>query len=257
MPRLTVALLLLAAVPLPAAAQNDAGSADAPVAVWRFDGAAEPGLSPADAKFREPGPRPPAYPAFGAGNTALAFTAAHPAVTVREADLSGARLRFGNGDAITLEAWVRVAELKDGSYAYVVGKGRTRRPGFPELNQNYALRLKGEKGEARVSFLFSSAPGEGKPAEWHRWTTTKGFTPGGWHHVAVAYTFGEPTSVRGYIDGVSLPGTWDMGGATKRAPVSDADDLVIGTGNGGGAGNSFRGLLDDVTIWRTASPTTC
>ncbi|MFO0798239.1 MAG: DUF1553 domain-containing protein [Gemmataceae bacterium] len=253
MPRLTVALLLLA-VPLPAAAQNDAASADAPVAVWRFDGAAEPGLSLDDAKHREPGPRPPAYPSFPAGNTALAFTAAHPAVTVREADLPGARLRFGNGDAITLEAWVRVAELKEGSYAYVVGKGRTHRPGFPEMNQNYALRLKGEKGEARVSFLFSSAAGDGQPAQWHRWTTTKGFTPGGWHHVAVAYTFGEPGSVRGYIDGVAIPGTWDMGGATRRAPVADADDLTIGTGNGGGAGNSFRGLLDDVTIWRAALP---
>ncbi|MBN9117851.1 MAG: DUF1553 domain-containing protein [Planctomycetes bacterium] len=184
----------------------------------------------------------------------MTFNAAHPSITVRETDLPKANLRFGPNDSITLEAWVKVAELKDGSFAYVVGKGRNGNKAFPSQNQNYALRLKGEKGEARVSFLFASAPADGKPADWHRWTTAKGFAVGGWHHVAVAYTFGKPESVRGYIDGVAQKGTWDMGGATARAPVSDADDLTIGTGNGGGAGNSFRGWLDDITIWRAALP---
>jgi mono/diheme cytochrome c family protein len=249
-----VAVFLLLGVPLPALAQNDVPSPESPVAVWRFNAAGEPGVPKGAAKYLEPGPRAPTYPAFAATNTAMAFSAANPAVTVRESDLPDANLRFGANDSITLEAWVKVAELKDGNFAYLVGKGRNRKPGFPELNQNYALRLKGEKGEARVSFLFASAPVKDKPAEWHRWTTDKGFTSGGWHHVAVVYTFGKPESIRGYIDGVAAKGTWDMGGATTRAPVTDADDLTIGTGNGGGAGNSFRGWLDDVTIWRAALP---
>jgi mono/diheme cytochrome c family protein len=251
--RLPLAILgLLLLAPL-ARAQNDVDpTAEKPVAVWKFDAPGEPGVPKASAKFLEPGPRPPSYPAFAATNIAMTFTAANASVTVRESDLPKANLRFGLNDSITLEAWVKVAELKDGNFAYVVGKGRNRRPGFPELNQNYALRLKGEKGEVRLSFLFASEPAGGKAAEWHRWTTSKGFTSGGWHHVAVAYTFGKPESVRGYIDGVAVKGTWDMGGATTRAPVQDADDLTIGTGNGGGAGNSFRGVLDEVTIWRTA-----
>ncbi|HVL15669.1 MAG TPA: DUF1553 domain-containing protein, partial [Gemmata sp.] len=221
---------------------------------WKFDGGAEPGVQKAAARSLEPGPRPPAYPSFPANNSAMAFTAANPKLTVREADLPKDDLRFGLNDSITIEAWVRVGELKDGTFAYLVGKGRNRRPGFPELNQNYSLRLKGEKGEARVSFLFASAPAGGKPAEWHRWTTNAGFTSAGWHHVAVTYTFGKANSIRGYVDGVALKGTWDMGGATDRAPVADADDLTVGTGNGGGAGNSFRGALDDVAIWRAALP---
>lgn len=246
MTRLAVVIFLV--LPRPAVAQNDAPPTESPAAVWRF-APGEPGVA---GKSLEPGPRPPAYPSFPATNTAMAFTAATPSVTVREADLPAAALRFTNGDAITLEAWVKVAELKDGAFAYLVGKGRNRKPGFPEVNQNYALRLKGEKGEARVSFLFASAPSGGQKVDWHRWTTTRGFAPGGWHHVAVAYTFGKPDSVRGYVDGEAVKGTWDMGGATTRPPVSDADDLTIGTGNGGGAGNSFRGSLDDVTIWRAA-----
>jgi mono/diheme cytochrome c family protein len=254
---MTRRLLLLIGLLLagPAHAQNDVGpAAEPPAAVWRFNAADEPGLPKGSSRFLEAGPRPPTYPAFPAANTAMVFSGANPGLTVRESDRPKASLRFGLGDSITLEAWVKVAELKDGNFAYLVGKGRNHKPGFPELNQNYALRLKGEKGSTRITFLFASAPEKGKPSEWHRWTSATGFTTGGWHHVAIAYTFGKPTSIRGFIDGAAVKGTWDMGGATPRGPVSDADDLTIGTGNGGGAGNSFRGWLDDVTIWRTALP---
>src|SRR5262245_33288253 len=250
---LSFAVVSLCSVASTSRAQNDVDpSAEKPLAVWRFNAADEPGVPKGAAKFLEAGPRPPTYPVFAATNSAMAFSAANSSITVREADLPNANLRFKQGDAITLEAWVKVAELKDGTYAYIVGKGRNRKKEFPEKNQNYALRLKGVKGEACVSFLCGSEPANEKPAEWHRWTTTKGFTSGGWHHVAVAYTFGKPESIRGYIDGIAMKGVWDEGGATTRAPVSDADDLTIGTGNGGGAGNSFRGALDEVTIWRAA-----
>ncbi len=255
---LSVIVMVLVATPLHA--QNDASGNDSgpdgerPLVVWRFDGSAEPGLPKEVAKRLEPGPRPPTYPSFAATNTALACTGKPPTVTVREADLPKISLRFGPGESITLEAWVKVQELKDGSYAYLLGKGRNRRSGFPEKNQNYALRLKGEKGEARVSFLFASAPSDSHEADWHRWTTSRGFALAGWHHVAVTYTFGKPDSVRGYIDGQAVKGAWDMGGATDRAPAADADDLVIGTGNGGSAGNTFRGWLDEVAVWRTALP---
>ena len=74
-------------------------------------------------------PTPPSPPS-PADNTALPFTGKFT-VTVREKDLPDASLRFTNGDSITLEAWVKVQELKNGSYAYLLGKGRTRRAGFP------------------------------------------------------------------------------------------------------------------------------
>jgi hypothetical protein len=238
---------MLALAPIQARQQpdgNDSGpNVDQPVAIWRFDGT------------KEPGPRPPTYPSFRPDNTARTFNGPQSAITIRESDFPKGTLRFGLNDSITLEAWVRVMQLHDGGYAYVLGKGRNHRPGFPEKNQNYALRVKGDKGEARVSFLFSSRPEQGKPADWHRWTTNKGFPLGaGWHHIAVTYTFGKPASVRGYIDGQTVPGTWDMGGPTERGPVVDADDLAIGTGNGGGTSNSLHGGLDEVAIWRTALP---
>jgi mono/diheme cytochrome c family protein len=240
MPLRTCLLVML--LPLAAVAQNDSTSKPEPAAVWHFDSA------------KEPGPRPPTYPGFVAENTAFAFTDKTPTQTVREADLPKANLRFGEGESVTLEAWVKVSELKEETYAYLIGKGRNGKKEFDEKNQNYALRLKGDKGGTRISFLFGSEPTKDKPSDWHRWTSGRGFGTGGWHHVAVAYTFGKPKSIRGYIDGEAVTGTWDMGGATDRVPIRDGDDLTIGTGNGGGAANSFRGWLDDVTVWRAALP---
>ncbi len=235
----------------PAGAQNDAASKPEPVVVWRFD---EADVLKAGAKLLEPGPRPPVYPGFPADNNAYPFTVKTPTLAISEADVPKGNLRFTNDDSITLEAWVKVSELKDGAYAYLIGKGRNGKKGFPEKNQNYALRLKGERGESRVSFLFGSEAAKDTPSDWHRWTSDRGFTTAGWHHVAVTYTFGKPKSIRGFIDGEVVGGAWDMGGATERAPVTDADDLTLGTGNGGGAANSFRGLLDEVTVWRAALP---
>jgi mono/diheme cytochrome c family protein len=243
--------LVMAVVCHPADAQNDAASKPEPLLVWHFD---DTDALKAAAKSHEPGPRPPVHPGFKADNTAFAFTAKGPTIGVSEADTPKANLRFTTGDSITLEAWVKVNELKEGAYAYLIGKGRNGKTEFAEKNQNYALRLKGDKGGTRVSFLFGSEGTKEKPSDWHRWTSDRGFTTAGWHHVAVVYTFGKPKSVRGYIDGEAVAGTWDMGGATERAPISDADAITIGTGNGGGASNSFLGLLDDLTVWRAALP---
>ena len=121
-------------------------------------------------------------------------------------------------------------------------------------NQNWALRVRERRGEASVSFLFATpiASGVGRSeAHWHRWTTDGGFAPGpAWHHVAVSYRFGEPASVRGWVDGQPLAGSWDMGGATTEPPVVDDDAVWIGSSLGGNPANSFRGSLDAIALHR-------
>src|SRR5262249_3576140 len=130
----------LLAIVTPVHAQNAHGGKDSgpaaerPVAAWGFDGTAEPGVPKDTARYLEPGPRPPTYPSFPATNTAFAFTGNRTGITVRESDLPKANLRFGRNESITLEAWVKVQELKDASYAYLVRNGRNRQPGFPAQN---------------------------------------------------------------------------------------------------------------------------
>ncbi len=200
-----------------------------------------------------PGPRPPTYPDFEAGNTAVKLdgTGAHLSV---EDSGPQSPYDFSNGDAITLEAWVQVEEIRAGEFVYVIGKGRTGAKGFPADNQNWALRLRESQGKCCVSFLFATVPVPGatkSDAHWHRWSSDSGFTAGlGWHHIAVTYRFGEPQSLRGWIDGQPQPGKWDMGGTTTEKPVVDDDAVWIGSSRGGAAGNSFRGTLDAIMIRR-------
>ena len=164
----------------------------------------------------------------------------------------GSPLDFRLGDTVTLEAWVRLDAIGNDQNLYVVGKGRTGRPGFLAENQNYALRVRGAEGMACVSFLFRSAANDSRPGDFHRWTSDLGFKPGPhWHHLVTQYTFGKPESMRGWIDGQSVPGRWDMGGATDAAPLSDDDELWIGSALGGSLGNTFKGAIDDVFIHRS------
>jgi len=187
------------------------------------------------------GPRPPEFPKMAADNTAVKLDAG---AYLSVFDLGPeSEFDFTNGDEITLEAWVNPSSIRDGQPAYIIGKGRTNSPKFARDNQNWALRIVGKDGEARVNFLFASKLSS-SDAHWHRWTSKLGFPAAtGWHHVAITYRFGDPESIRGWLNGKPTDGTWDMGGPTKEPPVVDDDEIRIG--------NGFAGMLDAVAIHRT------
>lgn len=230
-------------------AQNDGAERESPIVRFSFD---EPvvGTWIGKAKIETTTLRGPAFPGLSPKNQA-AYLNGKTYLRVKENDHGN--LRFNKGESITIEAWVNPDPIKDKAYVYIVGKGRSDNPEFPAENQNYALRLFGSGGDAKITFLFRSQKQGNQPEEYHRWTSKNGFTPGtGWHHVALTYTFGEPRSIRGYIDGNPSLGSWDMGGATDRAPVVDGDDVILGSAKGGSAGNTYRGWLDEVAIYRVA-----
>ncbi len=222
------------------------------VATWNF-GAEEPTLLKLHGNVQRDqiGPRPPEFPDFADDNTAITFNAKGYLSFSDPGQSSD--FDFANGDEITLEAWVNVQSTGNTSPMYVIGKGRTGAKGFARDNQNWAMRVVMQKETAKVSFLFATPVGSGGGgSHWHRWTSAAGFhTATGWHHIAVAYRFGDPKSVRGWIDGQPTEGDWDMGGATKAAPVVDDDAIWIGSSQGGSSGNSFRGSIDAVAIHRS------
>jgi hypothetical protein len=207
--------------------------------------------------LRQPAQENAAFPEFEPDSTSAAFGDKETGfIRVKDPGASSP-LDFGKGDAVTLEAWVFLNQIKDGQQIYVVGKGRTGNKGFAADNQNYALRLRGEEGSARVSFLFRDAlPVAGKTdseKHWHRWTSFEGFLPNsGWHHVAVTYKFGSGASIRAYIDGLETKGLWDMGGQSDAAPVVDDDELWIGSSMGASKSSTFNGQINEVAIYRRA-----
>jgi hypothetical protein len=201
----------------------------------------------------EAGPRPPRFPLFTSGNTAAKFDGKSYLKLADPGDNSP--FDFAHGDSITLEAWVNPGRLGDGQQVYLIGKGRTGNKGFAKDNQNWALRITGSGGQAKISFLFRSEQNRsGNQDDWHRWNSSASFSVGSWHHLAVTYKFGDAKSIRGYIDGQPTGGAWDYGGPSNDAPVVDNDEIWLGSASGGNAGNSYTGLLDEVAIYRTALP---
>src|SRR6187402_763824 len=124
----TVAMLRAANdVPDPDEPQNDSKGTSIvpkvnPLIKWTFD-ADEPGTWKGKKVVEAQGPQKPLYPGFPAGNKAAQFSGKDSSITIKESDVPDANLRFGHGEAISIEAWVNVEELKDGSYCYLIGKG--------------------------------------------------------------------------------------------------------------------------------------
>ena len=224
-----------------------------PVASWQFD-------SEETSKFQvvgnvqrdQPGPRPPEFPDFDSNNLAIKLDGMGARVVIPDPGVDS-DFDFTNGDEITIECWVNIAEPIPGNdrNVYLVGKGRTGDARFQPDNQNWALRIRSTDDLCRISFLFATANQGKGGSHWHRWTSKQGFYPGsGWHRLAVAYRFGQPDSMTGWLDQQRLEGQWDMGGATNQPPVNDQDSIWIGSALKGAAGNSLAGSIDQVSIFR-------
>ena len=241
--------------------------ADGPIAFWRFDDLSEgKALNLAgkasgnylDAEIvgdvkAEAGPTSKIFPLFENDNVATEFSGSGCFLRVKDPG-ANSPLDFDVGDSITLEAWVLPSSLADNQQTYIVGKGRTNNKDVAADNQNYALRLRGVDGTARISFLFRDHQNRaGNSEDFHRWNSKDGFLLDGyWHHIAVTYNFGDHKTIRGYIDGKEVKGTWDFGGPSNEAPVVDDDELWIGSSMGGSSGSTFQGSIDEVAIYRMA-----
>jgi len=198
-----------------------------------------------------PGPRVKYYPYFNSDNKAIRLRGGQQYLRLKDPG-SNSVLDFNNGDSITLEAWVNPISV--GTYSYIIGKGRTQNSGMPSNNQNYSLRLTSVKGgKVGISFLFRNKANK-EDGDWHRWTSSSGFTLGAWHHVAISYTYGDPKSIRGYIDGLPVKGVWDKGGETADEPWTGNDEVWIGSSMGGGQAVTLQGGIDEVAIYRHAVP---
>ena len=235
---------------------RDASTARSLISRWDLgDDLSERWKTVGDVIAGEDGPRPPLYPNFDPDNRSARLNGDGARVVIPDPGVDSP-YDFTNGDAITLQAYVRVDKISDGQNVYLIGKGRTGNERYHPDNQNWALRLRHVGGRTRLSFLFATPPetsrSKGKRNQhWHRWTSNEGLPEDGrWHAVAVSYRFGDPESIRGWIDGQSQPGEWDMGGPTKEAPVVDDDAVWIGSSMSGKDSSSFRGWIDQVSLRR-------
>jgi len=227
---------------------------------WHFDDQAdqEPGQWQGKAKLSEnnaPGPRAPRYPGFAESNQAAFFPGQDAWIVVKDQERGGTTdIRFRQGETMTVESWVNIKSIRNGEMIYMLGKGRNGSMGenLGGENQNYSFRLKGSSGGAQLGILFTCEHPETKERTWHRWWSKETVPVTGWHHLALVYTFGKGDSLRAYIDGKPVSGVWDLEGPTDLPPVTDAADLIVGTGYNRKAGSSFSGWMDSLILRRGA-----
>lgn len=256
------------ATPAPSYAATVRG--DQPIAWWRMSEITESVVTNQATTLEDPtlldaqrvgeleanaaGPSGDEFPDFESSNLALRFPRGKNFLRVADPG-ANSPIDFDNGDAITIEAWVQPDGKPSVTYSYIAGKGRTLNAGVGDRNQNYSLRLANSGSSAKLSFFFvddeTKPDNQGRGADGHRWTSKQTVSlDRRWHHVAMTYVFGEPESIRGYIDGVETKGVWDLAGPTTKRPIVDDDELWIGSSMAGRA--TFPGVLDEVAIYRTA-----
>lgn len=159
--------------------------------------------------------------------------------------------KFHNGTRLTIEAWVAPLKIVNGQQVYIIGKGRTQNLKFATDNQNYALRLRGINGQAKISFLFRSVHPKTQEQQFNRWNSKLGFpADGSWHHIVIQYDFGRPENITAFVDGKKSAGSWDMGGPTSDPPVVDNDEIWIGSSMSGSPAATFAGWIKGLRIYR-------
>ncbi|MFZ9992279.1 MAG: hypothetical protein ACO3J6_07705, partial [Opitutales bacterium] len=93
--------------------------------VWTFDGSLPEGaVAVGGVALKQAGPRRPDYPRFDTQNIASKFDGQGARLEIKDPG-AGSLFDFQNGDALTLEAWVRPDGLRKGENATIIGKGRT------------------------------------------------------------------------------------------------------------------------------------
>jgi len=167
------------------------------------------------------------------GDQALEFVGANDYVSVDDADI------LDITDELTIEAWI-VADVLN-TYKSIVVKGDANAEGII----NYGLQIQAESADGTLRFFVYY----GGNYEWVD-STSQVPADGQWHHVAVTVNTADDL-VKFYIDGLSA-GTSTF---TANLPVSTST-LEIGRHRHetSGACQYFEGIIDEVRIWDTATP---
>ena len=143
-------------------------------------------------------------------------------------------LEFTTGDNITISAWVYTnsQDVK----RVIIAKGRTSR-------RDYELSIT-DKNNLEFSYIATDD-------SLQRYSLDDALNTNTWYNVVAVNSFGDGSSIKLYVNGVQVSGSWRDGDGSKT-PYTTGYDLWIGSGLGDDESptSSFSGTIDDVIIQR-------
>ena len=238
-----LAMVAVSAVLQAASPQSPADSSTSPAVSWHFDGSDALGLWPA----MVPGPQPPLHPLFAADNLAAEFTDG-----LSLSVPAGRTPVFGHGDSLTVEFWIAPGDVSFKKPVFLFAKGNPGLVGQADDDLNYGVTFERlSDSSMRVGFCFAAEPAgdEEVPKRHQWWSGSISLTGIDWHHIAIPYTFGDPSSVMLFVNGRMqlFSGKWDV--STVRGPVQRDGAFQLGGCSGQGQ-EPFKGRLDSLEIHR-------
>lgn len=142
--------------------------------------------------------------------------------------------------SITISAWVKVNSAV--AWSDIVWKGRDN--GGSDRPQNYMIDLGSTGLIPRFGYTASN--------NYHVWQSGTSITTGTWNHIVTTFTYGTGSSIKMYINGVAVSGSWAAGDGSA-APGTVTDDLLFGGAWVSGAvANKYNGAIDDVALFSRA-----
>jgi hypothetical protein len=117
---------------------------------------------------------------------------------------------------------------------------------------NYDIKYGFTPGHNYLSFQFGTGCTTGSN---YALTDVPGFSDGNWHHLAISFVFGNPSSAKWVFDGTLMAGTWthwdgSPSGGTE-IPPTNSNNLEIGYQLSTSPGY-MKGALDQIRIYNQA-----
>ena len=142
---------------------------------------------------------------------------------------------------VSIAAWIKFDDLP--MHQTILAK----RGLVSDSASNYALRTGRETtiihNNDEFEFYYGSAPA------WHIYTTSNvNLTVGNWYHVAVTFTFGSGSSIKCYVNGNLVSGSWTTGNGDSPVKIN-TNPLTIG---GLTDDERINGTIDDVQLYNRA-----
>ncbi len=196
-------------------------------------GPADNGILLADAQAAAPGPRPPTYPYFEAGNYAVSFDAQGGAARLPAFNF--------NTNTITISGWVNASNLQSSGAGIVVCDSGTTGAGLVIDGTFGGLGLGYYWNNEAATYGWSPSHDAGLPT----------LPDSDWAFVALVV---QPTEADVYIASASATSPVAFTGVTNyHTHVIQAFDgpTLVGT-DAGNPTYSFNGAIDEVAIWNRA-----